>query len=385
MLQFRNHVPVEIEFGTNKLSTIGTHAKRFGKKALIVTTGPFFQKSGLTDRIQGYLAAEGVASEVLTDVSPNPLSTEADAGAAFAREKGCDVVIGLGGGSAIDAAKCIAVGVAQNEPTWPYWINEKTIYAALPIIAVTTTSGTGSHITQYSVITNPKTNEKPGAGSDLLFARVAIVDPELMVSMPTKITAATGFDVLEHAIEAYTSRDANPFSDLYCEQAIKLVGKYLRTAVANGADIEAREKMALADTFAGSAISIAVITMCHAMAHAVGGVCSTVHGESLAAMAPAAIRHSMNCKPEKYRQIGAWLNGFEQVPAGWTTEGTVKSVEKLIADIGLTAKLSQQGVKQSDFDEIIKGTIGYMSGGCDLDPAAPISAADVRKVLEASF
>jgi len=385
MLQFKNYVPVEIEFGVKKLETIGAHVKRFGKKALIVTTGPFFRESGLTGRIQDYLKAEGVESELYFDVSPNPHSEEADAGAAFAREKGCDVVIGLGGGSAIDAAKCIAVGVAQNEPTWPYWIGEKAIYAALPIIAVTTTSGTGSHITHYSVITNPKTNEKPGAGSPLLFAKVAIVDPDLMVSMPGRITAATGFDVLAHAIEAYTSRDANPFSDLYCEQAVKLVGKYLRKAVKDGNDVEAREKMALADTFAGCSISIAVITLCHAMAHSVGGVCSTVHGESLAAMTPPAMRHSMGNMPEKYKNIGAWLKGYDTAPAGWTPEDTVKAVEEIIADIGMNMPLSKQGVKKSDFDAIIKGTVGYMAGGCDLDPAAPVSADDVRKVLEASF
>lgn len=384
MLQFENFVPVNIVFGKEKLATVGEHVKEYGKKALVVTTGPFFKETGLVDRIQSYLKEAGIGSEYFCDASPNPHSHEADAGAQFAKEKDCDVIIGLGGGSAIDAAKCIAVGAAQGEPTWPYWIGDKEIYSALPIIAITTTSGTGSHITPYSVITNSQTGEKPGAGSPLMFAKVAIVDPELMISLPSKLTAATGFDVLAHAIEAYTSNDATPFSDLYCEKAIKLTTKYLKRAIDDGSDLEAREAMALADTFSGCAITLAVITMCHAMAHAVGGVCNTVHGESLAAMTPSAMRHSLSGRPEKYKKIGAWLSGFDTVPADWTPEKTVEVVEQFIKDIGMDIPLSQQGVKESDFDAIVEGATGYMSGGMELDPV-PVTAQDVRKVLEESF
>ncbi len=380
MKQFNNYVPVRIVFGAKKLETIGEHAKKFGNKALIVTTGTFFKESGLVGRVQGYLKSQGVDSECFSDVSPNPHSHEADAGAAFAKETGCDVVIGLGGGSAIDAAKCIAVGVAQNEPTWPYWIGEKTIFAALPIIAVTTTSGTGSHITPYSVITNTETNEKPGAGADVMYPKVAIVDSELMTTLPGNITAATGFDVLAHAIEAYTSKDATPFSDIYACEAIKLVGKYLKKAIDAPSDLEARDAMALADTFSGCAISIAVITMCHAMAHAVGGVCNTVHGESLAAMTPATMRHSLSGNPEKYKKIGELLSG-KQVAS---PQESVDVVAAFIKDIGMAIPLSAQGVKKSDFDEIIAGATGYMSGGMDLD-MVPVTKEDVRKVLEDSF
>lgn len=384
MLQFQNFIPVRIEFGEKKLETIGEHVKLYGRKALVVTTGPFFQESGLIGRIQGYLRDAEVTSFVYLDASPNPHAEEADKGAQIAVKNGCDVIIGVGGGSAIDAAKCIAVGAAQGEPIWPYWIGEKEIYAALPIIAVTTTSGTGSHITPYSVITNSETNEKPGAGSDLMYAKVSIVDPELMVTLPQKMTASTGFDVLAHAIEAYTSKDATPFSDQYCEEAIKLTAKYLKRAIENGSDKEAREGMALADTFAGCAISIAVITMCHAIGHAVGGVCSTVHGETLAAMTPSAMRHSLDGRPEKYKMIGSLLSGNETVPNDWTTEDSIKTVEKFIKDIGMDISLSAQGVKESDFDEIIEGAMGYMAGGMELDPV-PVTKEDVRKVLALSL
>ena len=380
MFIFQNFVPVRVEFGAGKLETVGNHAKTYGKKALIVSTGPFFKDSGLVGRVEGYLKEAGVQSEVYLDASPNPRSDEADKGAKFAKSTGCDIVIGLGGGSAIDTAKCIAVGVAQGEPTWPYWIGEKTIFAALPIIAVTTTSGTGSHITPYSVITNATTNEKPGAGADVMFPKVGIVDSQLMATLPPKITAATGFDVLAHAIEAYTSKNATPFSDLYAQAAIKLVGKYLKRVVDNGADAEARDAMALADTYGGYAISIAVVSMAHVVAQATGGVCNTVHGESLAALTPSSMRHSISGRPEKYKTIGELLSGKEL----GSPEESVDVVSALIKEIGMAIPLSEQGVKESDFNEIIEGSFRYMASSLDLDPV-PVTKEDIRKILQESF
>jgi alcohol dehydrogenase len=384
MMQFQNFIPVKTEFGAKKLATVGGHVKTYGSKALIVTTGPFFEENGLIARIIGYLDEAGVESVVYSDVSPNPHVDEADRGARICLAEGCDVVIGLGGGSAIDAAKCIAVGAAQNEPAWPYWMGEKQIFAALPIIAITTTSGTGSHSTHFSVITNTATNEKPGAGSVHMFPKVSIVDCELIASLPPRMTAATGFDVLAHAIEAFTSNDATPFSDLYAQEAIRLCGQYLVRAVKNGSDLEARDNMALADTYSGAAISLGMITMCHAMAHAVGGICNTVHGESLAAMTPSTMRHSMAGLPEKFKKIGLLLTGRETAPAGWTPEDTVVAVEQFIKDIGLDIPLSRQGVSESDFDLIIEGTAGYMAGGLATN-CLPVSKEDIRKVLAESL
>lgn len=383
-MQFQNYIPVKTEFGAGKLATVGEHVKVYGKKALIVTTGPFFVENGLIGRIKGYLDKAGVESVVFTEVSPNPHEDEADRGAKICLAEGCNVIIGLGGGSAIDAAKAIAVGAAQKEPIWPFWIGEKTIYAALPIIAITTTSGTGSHITYFAVITNTKTNEKPGVGSELIFPKVSIVDSELITSLPPRMTAATGFDVLAHAIEAYTSNDATPFSDLYAQEAIKLCGQYLVKAVKNGSDLEARDYMALADTYSGGAISIGMITMCHAMAHAVGGICNTVHGESLAAMTPSTMRHSLAGHPARFKKIGILLSGQEIMPEGWTVEDSVKVVEQFIKDIGMDIPLSKQGVSESDFQAIIDGTAGYMAGGLATN-CLPVSKEDIRKVLEQSL
>ncbi len=389
---FNYFVPVKVIFGAGRLEETGTYVSQYGKKALIVTTGPFFKEIGLVDRIMKILEKSGVESAHFGDVSPNPFTNQVDAGAQFGKEFGCDVLIGLGGGSAIDAAKGIAIAIGHNAPIWDYCPSGDpgdltATSKTLPIIAITTTSGTGSHITPYAVITNPETKEKPGLGSDFTFPRVAIVDPELMLSVPSKITAATGFDVLAHAIEAYTSTNSTPITDKMCEESIRLVGRYLRRVVENGKDLEARTALAYADTLSGFSIGVAGITLCHSISHAVGGVCETVHGESLAAMTPPSMRFSMNSSPEKYKNIGMFLRDeccCEESEDGCKLEAAVIEVEKLINDIGMNIPLSKQGVKESDFEEIANGTIKYMAGGLGNDPKMA-SKNDIIDVLKKSF
>ncbi len=384
---FTFFVPVKLVFGDGCLEQAATVVKPFGKKALIVTTGDLFKKSGLVDRLTAILAKGGVGSVYFGDVSANPEHTEIDAGADFAKKNGCDVMIGLGGGSAIDAAKGMAVALGHGRPIWDFCMgpNQAEITAkTLPIIAIATTAGTGSEGTQWSVITNKTTREKPGIGSDYTFAKVAIVDPELMATMPTKITAATGFDALAHAIEAYTSTLATPITDLYCEKAIRLVGKYLRRAVKDGSDKEARNGMALANTLAGFSIAVGIVTVCHGLAHSVGGVAGTTHGETLAAMTPQTMRFSMRGNPDKFRNIGMFLRD-EVVNHGQDRlEHSVLEVEHLIADIGLANGLAKQGVKDSDIELIADNVIRYMGGSIAIDPMNP-GKKDLVEILRKSM
>jgi alcohol dehydrogenase class IV len=346
---FTYYVPVKLVFGEGILEAAGQETRPWGKKALIVTTGNLFKESGLVARLQGILKKSGVDSVHFPEVNPNPLNTQIDKGAAFGRKNGCEVVIGLGGGSAIDAAKGMAIVLGHDRPIWDFCIGKEVASITektFPIIAITTTSGTGSEGTQWSVITNLDSEEKPGVGNNYTFPKVAIVDPELMASMPQKITASTGFDTLAHSIEAYTSTLATPITDMYCEEAIRLVGRYLRRAVKNGADREARNGMALGNTLAGFAIAVGIVTVCHGLAHSVGGIAGTTHGETLAAMTPHTMRFSMRVTPDKFKNIGMFLRD-ECVP------------------------LSKQGVKEKDIERIAEGVIRYMGKSIEIDPANP--------------
>jgi alcohol dehydrogenase len=379
--------PVKLVFGEGKLREAGKYARMYGRKALIVTTGTLFKENGLVDRLQKILKASGVDSVYFPEVSANPLNTQIDKGAELARSKNCKLVIGLGGGSAIDAAKGMAIVLGHKRPIWDFCIGadaapitDKTY----PIIAITTTSGTGSECTQWSVITNPETGEKPGIGSDYTFARVAIVDPELMATMPPKITASTGFDTLAHAIEAYTAVLETPITDMCCEQAIRLVGRFLRRAVKNGQDHEARNAMAYANSLAGIGISVGIVTACHGLAHSIGGLAGSTHGETLAAMTPHTMRFSMKAYPDKFRKIAMFLRDEHGAPESYTLEDSIREVETLIHDIGLGAPLSQQGLKEKDIERAADGVIRYMGGSITNDPAAP-KREDLLEIIRKAY
>lgn len=389
MKDFSYFVPVKVVFGCGILDNLGEECGKYGDKALLVTTGSFFKEIGLIDRISNILTNAGIDSLWYGDITPNPHHDQINSGAKVCINEGCTMVIGVGGGSAIDAAKGIAVGAGHKRDVWDFAMgcHDEAIDITpetLPIIAITTTSGTGSHITPYSVISNSETKQKPGLASDYIYPKVAIVDPELMKSVPRKITAATGFDILAHVIEAYTSKSSDPVTELYCEKAFALVGKYLAQAVENGENMEAREALALADTFAGFSIAVAGITLCHSMAHAVGGVSETVHGETLAAMTPHTIRFSMNNASEKFIKIGKYLKYGYECEEELTVEEAVVIIEDLINEIGLTAKLGEQGVAKSDLEEIADHTLHYMAGPVEQDPRIA-NKEDIVKILEQSF
>jgi alcohol dehydrogenase class IV len=379
--------PVKLVFGEGKLAEAGKYARMYGKKALIVTTGTLFKENGLVDRLQKILKASGVGSVYFPEVSANPLNTQIDKGAEIARAGGCKLVIGLGGGSAIDAAKGIAIVLGHKRPIWDFCIGtdvQPITDKTYPIVAITTTSGTGSECTQWAVITNPETQEKPGIGCDYTFAKVAIVDPELMASMPPKITASTGFDTLAHAIEAYTAVLETPITDTACEQAIRLVGRFLRRAVKNGQDREARNAMAYANSLAGIAISVGIVTVCHGLAHSIGGLSGSTHGETLATMTPETMRFSMKSYPDKFRKIAMFLRDECAAPESYSLEDSIREVQLLIKDIGLGAPLSQQGLKEKDIERAADGVIRYMGGSITNDPAAPKREdliAIIRKVF----
>lgn len=384
---FDYYAPVRIVFGEGAIEKTGEHTAAWGKKALIVTTGTYFKETGLVDRLRGILKKSGVDSIHYPDVDPNPLNTQIDAGATLAKDEGVDVIIGLGGGSAIDAAKGMAIARGHDRPIWDFCVGEDVAEitdATYPIVAITTTSGTGSEATQWSVITNVDTEQKPGIGSDHTFAKVSIVDPELMATMPPRITASTGFDTLAHSIEAYTSTLSTPITDMMCEKAIRLVGKYLRRAVKDGSDREARNGMAFANTMAGISIAVGIVTVCHGLAHSVGGVAGTTHGETLAAMTPQTMRFSMRGNPDKFKNIGMFLRDETENPGPDRLEDSVNEVEKIIADIGLANGLAAQGVKEKDLVQIAEGVIGYMGGSIEIDPMEP-TKEDLVAILKASM
>lgn len=381
-MKFQYNNPVSVIYGSGRLQELGEYADQLGNRALVVTTGRSKRKDGLLDSIKKLLQNKGISSTVFADVTPNPKRSEINKGAAACKKNACDFVIGVGGGSSIDAAKAIAMSAGHKRDIWDFAMgcHDQAIEPygkTLPIMAITTTSGTGSHVTPFSVVTNDETNEKPGIGSSELYPTVSIVDPELMVNMPKSITAATGFDILAHAIEAYTAKTASPITDAFCEKAIQLVAEHLPTACQETDQLAAREALAMADTFSGYAIANSSTTLCHSLAHAIGGVSHTVHGETLAAMTPYTVEYSMMYNPVKYQNIGRLLSSDNEEP---TLEATIKKIQNVIKQIGLPTTLSELGVHQSDLNRIAEDTLRYMTYGVDVD-ARQASLPEALEIL----
>jgi alcohol dehydrogenase class IV len=374
---FEFYQPTKLVFGPGKLAATGALAAAYGKKALVVCD-PFFVTSGLAERLRGYLREAGLASAVYGQVIPNPTTDSIDAGAALARREDCDVIIGLGGGSAMDTAKAVAVGATHPGPIWPYAIGEQAVTAAtLPIIAVTTTSGTGSQCTCFSVITNPQTNQKPGMGSPFILPRVAVIDPELMVSVPAGQSLITGFDVFCHAVEAYTSTLASPISDMYAERAVTLTVKHLPAVMQNGRDLEARCGMALADTCAGIAICNAVVSLGHVMAHVIGGHYHDIpHGDALYSIYRGVLTFNATVLPEKH----AWL--AQQLCPGCTD--LVAAYDRFFAPFKFENRLKAHRPDAAMLDRLAADTFTYMKGCTDLNPR-PATVADARAILQAAI
>ncbi|MBQ4074597.1 MAG: iron-containing alcohol dehydrogenase [Clostridia bacterium] len=312
MGQFSFNLPVKIHFGTGKASEIGKIVAKYGKTAMMVTRPWTGVQKAAFERVRALVEAEGVKVIVFDKVTPNPTTYAINEGTLIAKGENVDVLLGVGGGSSIDAAKAIAVAATHPGPAWDYvYTSSKTADPAitLPIIAVTTTSGTGSHVTKYSVFSNPDVKVKSTIVNEAVFPKESIVDPELCTTMPAFVTGTTGFDAFAHAFESYTNINANPFIDSIALQAIQLIVENLEKAVKDPENVEVREKMCYADTLAGISIANVGTTLPHSMGQPISGKCPWVsHGQSLTLVYPEFIRLTQASCQQKFAVVARMMD-----------------------------------------------------------------------------
>jgi len=346
--QFAFHIPTRIEFGPGKSGLIAELVKGLGRKALLVSSkGKSLSKQ--LDKCRKNLAAEGIQSVPFYEVVTNPDNKIIDRGCRQAIEEGCDFIIGFGGGSAIDVAKGIAVTAVEDVKIWEIVEGRKLTRTPLPIVAVPTTSGTGSEVTQYAVISNPEKRMKEGIGEKEFYPVLAIVDPELTKSMPPELTAAVGLDALSHAIEGYTTRFTNPITDSLAESAIRLIGRSLRPAVFNGLNISARNDMMLGSLLAGIVITHADTSLAHVVGEAVGAVFNIHHGLAVALTLPAVMEFNCHTDIEKFKKIAEFL-GEETAALSdrQAAELAPSAVRELIFDVDAPRGLAALGASEND-------------------------------------
>lgn len=340
-IAFKYFLPVNIEFGSGKVAKAGELTKPYGKKALIVTGHSSAKKSGLYDKVKDSLKAEGIDSVLFDKVAQNPLTTTAAEGAAFAKENGCDVVVAIGGGSIMDCAKAIAFLAVNDGDVSDYIFGKKASDTALPIILIPTTCGTGSEGNGFAVLTNPDNGDKKSLRCNAIVAKVSIVDPECMMTMPKHVLASVGFDALCHNMEAYTSKIAQSFTDALSLYAVDLIAHNLVDVYKGTGSKESWEKITLASTIGGMVINTAGVTLAHGMEHPASGLKDIVHGKGLAALTPMIIEASYQGAPEKFAKLAKLFGGEK-------AEDLAGKVRELLEAIELTCTLSDLGIEEKD-------------------------------------
>ena len=368
MTDFTYHLPVNLVFGAGAAGRAGELTAPWGKKALLVTGGNSAKASGLYDRVRASLEKEGVETVPFGPVEPNPLTTTAEAGAELAKRNGCDVVVGLGGGSVMDCAKAAAFLALNSGDISDYIFGRRTGGEALPLVLIPTTCGTGSEGNGFAVLTNPATGDKKSLRTPALLPKVSVVDPACMATLPKKALASVGFDALCHAMEAYTANGATPLSDALALEAVELASASLVPLV-TGTDgsPEAWERMALASTLGGMVIGTAGVTLAHGMEHPASGLRNVVHGQGLAALAPAAIEALLPGRPERFARLSVLLGG---TGAGDCAD----AVRGLLSRIGLSLTLSDLGIRGEDIPWMTANCLKVSAGNLANCPVAADAA-----------
>lgn len=351
MLNFEFLLPTRIVFGNDVINQIGNEAINFGKRAFIVTDKGVL-KTGYVERIQQLLTDVGIKSEIFSDVDPNPRDRSVQKGFNRANKFKTELLVGVGGGSAIDTAKAIGVLLQEGGKIKDYEGLDIVKKPITPLIAVPTTAGTGTEVTFWSVITDTKRKFKMSVGSPLIAAKVALVDPLLTVTLPKDITAFTGIDALVHAIEGYTSMLAQPVSDVLALSAIELISENIRKAYANGNNVEARYDMMLGSMLAGISFGNSDVASVHCMGEAMGGLYDTPHGLSMAVCLPYCIEHNLISNPEKFADIACALG--EDIEGLSTLEAArlcVVAIKSMFQDLNIPSARSI-GLKKKDLNKL---------------------------------
>jgi alcohol dehydrogenase len=335
--------------GAGAAQQAGEQAQTMGAKKALIVTDAFLNKIGMAAEIAGVLEAAGVKTVIFPGAEPNPTDKNVHDGYdVYVKEK-CDAIVSLGGGSSHDCAKGVGIIAGNGGHIRDYEGVNKSTKAMPPFIAINTTAGTASEMTRFCIITNTDTHVKMAIVDWRCTPNVSINDPLLMMQKPAGLTAATGMDALTHAIEAYVSTAATPVTDSAALMSIKLVAKYLRRAVANGSDFEARDKMAYAQFLGGMAFNNASLGYVHAMAHQLGGFYNLPHGVCNAILLPHVERFNLIANAERFVDIAeAMGENVAGLSARAAADVALAAIEKLSADIGIPSGLTELGVKEED-------------------------------------
>ncbi len=369
------HAP-ELVFGPNSLGEAGFAALRLGARRPMVVTDPGIVEVGWLDELLVHLRTARLEPVVFSRITPNPKDFEVRAAFEAYREQGADVLIGLGGGSVLDAAKGVAILTGNGGDILDYAGVDQLTDPIPPLLMIPSTSGTGADVSQFCIVTDTDRSVKITIMGRALVPDISITDPRLLVTMPEELNAATGLDALTHGIESYVSRAHNPLADLHALNAVTLVCTNLRTTMTRPREQTARANMAQASLQAGLAFTNAILGATHAMSHQVGGLLDAPHGVVNGVLLPHVIRYNARATPQRFvslaRAAGLAVDG---VPGEVAAEMLAEYIRRLADDIGVPRGLRELGVRADDIPRLTRTTL---DDACLATNPRPARAADLE-------
>ncbi|MGU8471693.1 L-threonine dehydrogenase [Clostridium perfringens] len=352
-MSYKFFMPSISLMGADCLKDAGEQVAELGFKKALIVTDKVLGQIGIVKKVTDVLDNKDIEYAIYDETKPNPTVKNVNDGLELLKEKECDFVISLGGGSAHDCAKGIALLATNGGEIKDYEGVDKSKKPQLPMVGINTTAGTGSEMTLFAIITDEERHIKMALVDKNLTPIIAVNDPMLMLAMPKSLTAATGMDALTHAVEAYVSTAATPITDACAEKAIELISNYLVNAVENGQDVEARDMMAYAEYLAGMAFNNASLGYVHAMAHQLGGFYNLPHGVCNAILLPHVQEYNKATSASRLAKIAKIMGGnIEGLTDEQGADLCIDMIKSLSQTVGIPEGLGVLGVKESDFETL---------------------------------
>ena len=376
------HAP-EIVFGHGSLAEAGHCALRLGARRPFVVTDPRIAEVGWVDELVGHLAEVGLAADVWYGVTPNPKDHEIAAAFERYREVGGDVIIAIGGGSCIDAAKGVAILAGNGGDILDYAGVDRAQQPIPPMLMIPTTAGTGADVSQFCIVSDTQRSVKVTIMGRALVPDISVTDPRLLTTMPDELAAATGLDALTHGIEAYVSLAHNPLADIHALTAVRLVGSDLERTLLEPEDVDARTAMAQASLEAGLAFTNAILGATHAMSHQVGGLLDAPHGVVNGVLLPHVIRYNAALSPDRFVPLARCAGlDVERMPAADAAEALALWVRRLADRVGVPRGLRELGVSEADVPRLAETTL---HDACLTTNPRGADAVDVEALFRAAL
>lgn len=376
------HAP-EMLFGLDSLAEAGYAAARLGALRPFLVTDAGLRQTAWVDELVGHFAAVGLRPVIWDDVTPNPKDHEIARGVQRYLETGCDVIVAIGGGSVMDAAKGIAIVSGNGGEILDFAGIDQVVHPIPPLLMIPTTAGTGADVSQFCIVTDTAHAVKVTIMGRAVVPDISVTDPRLLATMPDDLTAATGLDALTHAIESFVSLGHNALSDGHALSAAALIARWLPTAVHHGRDTTAQMRMAQASLEAGLAFSNAILGATHAMSHQVGGLLDAPHGVVNGVLLPHVIRFNAAAVPGRFRPLATAMGlPVANAPDDEVAELLADGVRALADTVGVPRGLAELGVRPGDIDRLAVNTL---QDACLSTNPRPASAPEIAALFRAAL